>query len=125
MGRSVHTVKKNTKASVVASKEIGQDVNAKKTKYMVMSRDQNAGLNHSIRTDNSSFERVEHFRYMGTNLTHQNYIQEGNKCRLKSQNACCCSVQNLLSSSWLSKNIKVKVYRATVFLLFCMGVKLG
>ena len=62
---------------------------------------------------------------LGTNLTKQNSIQEGNKCRLKSQNACYRSVQNLLSSSLLSKNIKIKVYRTTVFPLFCKGVKLG
>jgi len=43
----------------LASKDIGLEVNADKTKYMVMSRDQNAGRSHSIRTDNSSFERVE------------------------------------------------------------------
>ena len=101
--RSVHTVTKSTEASVVASKEIGLEVNAKTTKYMVMSRDQNPGRNHSIRIDNSSVERAEHFTYLGTNLTNQNYIQEGNKCRLKSQNTCYCSVQNLLSSSFLSK----------------------
>ena len=55
----------------------------------------------------------------------QNSVQEGNKCRLKSQNACYRSVQNLLSSSLLSKNIMIKVYRTTIFLLYCKGVKLG
>ena len=92
---------------------------------MAMSRDQNAGRCHNIKTDNSSFEMVEHFRYLGTNLTNQNSIQEGNKFRLKSQNACCQSVQNRLFSSLLSKNIKFKVYRTTVFPLSCKGVKLG
>ena len=43
---------------------------------MVMSRDQNAGQSHSIKIDISSFERVEEFRYLGTNLKHQNSIQE-------------------------------------------------
>ena len=43
----------------MASKEIGLEVNADKTKYMVMSRDQNAGLSHNINIYNSSFERVE------------------------------------------------------------------
>jgi len=38
----------------------------KKTKYMVVSQDQNAGQSHSIKTDNSSFERVEEFIYLGT-----------------------------------------------------------
>ena len=59
---SVHTIEKNTKALVVASKEIGLEVNADKTKYVVMSRDQNAGRSHDIKTDNSSFERVEELK---------------------------------------------------------------
>jgi len=50
------TVKKNTETLVVASKETGLEVNADKTKYIVMSRDQNAGRNHSIKTGNSSIE---------------------------------------------------------------------
>ena len=62
----VHTVEKNTEALVVAIKENGLEVNADKTKYVVMSRDQNAGRSHSVRTDNSSFERVEEFKYLGT-----------------------------------------------------------
>ena len=49
MPRSVHTVKENAEALVVATKEIGLEVNADKTKYMIMSRDQNAGRSHSIR----------------------------------------------------------------------------
>jgi len=89
---------------VVASKQIGLEVNADKTKYMVMSRDQNAERSHSMKTDNSSFERVEEFKYLGTNLTNQNSIQEEIKNRLKSGNGCYYSVQNLLSSSLLSKN---------------------
>jgi hypothetical protein len=94
LGRRVHTIKKNPETSVIASKEIGLEVNAGKTKYMVMSRDQNAGLSYDIKIDNSCFERVEQSRYLGTTLTIQNPIQEENKCRLKSQNACYHSVQN-------------------------------
>ena len=90
---------------------------------MVMSRDKNSRRSHNIRTDNSSFEMVEQFRYLGTNLTNQNSIQEGNKCRLKSQNACYRSVHNHLSFSLLSKKIKINVYRTTVSPLFCKGVK--
>ena len=97
----------------------------KKTKYIAMSWDQNTGRIHNIKIYNNSFESLEHFRYLRTSLTHQNYIQEGNKCRLKSQNACYRSVKNILSSSLPSKDINIKLYRATVFLLFCKGVKLG
>jgi hypothetical protein len=41
-----------------------------------MSRDQDAGQNHGMKTDNSSIERVEEFKYLGTTLTNQNSIQE-------------------------------------------------
>ena len=54
---------------------------AKVFKYMVMSRDQNAGRSRNIKIDNSSFERVEDFRYLGTALTNQNSIQEEIKSR--------------------------------------------
>ena len=47
----------------------GMEVSADKTKYMVMYRDQNAGQNHSVRIDNSTFERVEEFKNLGTTLT--------------------------------------------------------
>jgi hypothetical protein len=40
----------------VASKEIGQDVNADKNKYMVMSQDVNAGRSHNLKINNGSFE---------------------------------------------------------------------
>jgi hypothetical protein len=70
--------------------------NADKTKYMVMSRDQNAGRTHSIKTDNSFFERVEEFKYLGTTLTSDNSIQEEIKSRLKSAitrcRVCCLPV---------------------------------
>jgi hypothetical protein len=99
-GGSVHIVKENRESLVVASKDIGLEVNADKTKYLVMSRDQNAGRNNSIKIDNSSFERVEEFKYLGTTLTYQNYIQGKIKSRLKPGNACYYSVQNFLSSNF-------------------------
>ena len=46
----------------MVSKEIGLEVNADKTKYMVMSRNQNVGRSHSVKTDNISFERVGEFK---------------------------------------------------------------
>jgi len=56
---------------------------------------------------NSSFDSVEQLRYLGTTLINRNSIQEEIKSRLKSGNACYYSVQNLLSSSSLSKNLKI------------------
>ena len=81
LGGSIHTLKENAEASVAATREIGLEINADETKYMVMSRDQNVGRNHSVRFDNSTFERMEEFKYLGTTLTNQNSIPEEIKSR--------------------------------------------
>jgi len=111
LGGSVHTVKENAEALVVATKEIGLEVNADKTKYMIMSRDQKAGRGHSVRIDSGSIEGVEEFKYLGTTLTNKNSIQEEIKSTLKVGNACYYSVQNFLASSLLSKKLKIKMYK--------------
>ena len=98
----------------MASKETGLEANADKTKYMVVSRDKNAGRSHSMKTDNSPFERVDEFIYLGTTLTNENSIEEEIKSRLKSYNNWHHSMQNLLSSSLLSKNWKIKIYRTVI-----------
>ena len=75
-GESVHTIKENTEALAVVSKETGLEVNADKIKCMVMSQDQNAGRSHNIKIDYNSFERVKQFEYLGTNLTNQNLFRK-------------------------------------------------
>ena len=67
---------------------VALEVNADETKYMVMSRDRNAGRGHIVKIDNSSIERVEEFKYLGTTLTDQNSIQKEIKSRLKLGSAC-------------------------------------
>jgi len=69
----VHTIKKN-RDFVVATKEIGTAANAEKTKYMSMYGEKNVGQKEDTETDNSSFEKVEQFKYLGTNLTNQTSI---------------------------------------------------
>jgi len=69
LGGSIHILKENAESLVAASREIGLEVSADKTKYLVMSRDWNTGRNHSVRIYNSTFERVEEFKYLGTTLT--------------------------------------------------------
>ena len=114
LGGSTHPIKENAEALVVAIKENGLEVNAGETKYMVMSWDQNAGQSHNIKIDNSSYERVAEFKYLGKTWTNQNTIQEEVKSRLKSENACYYSVQNLLSSSLLSINCKIKTHKTII-----------
>jgi len=73
---------------------------------MVMSSDQDTGRRHGIKIDNSSFERLEEFKYWGATLTNQNSNQEEIKSRLKSGNACYHLLQNLLSSILLIRKFK-------------------
>ena len=117
----MRTLKENADALVAATKENALEVSADKTKYLVMSRDQNAGRNHSVRINNSTFERVEEFKYLGTTLTNQNSTQVEIKSRLRSGNACYHSVQNLLSSRLLSKNLKIKIYRTIILPVVLYG----
>ena len=67
-----------------------------------------------MRIDNSTFERVEEFKYFGKILTNQNSILEEIKSRLRLGNACYHSVQNLLSSRLIFKNLKIKIYRSLI-----------
>jgi hypothetical protein len=62
-----------------------------KLKHMVMSRNQNTGRIHKIKIDNKSFERVKQFKYLGTAVTNQNYIQEEIKSRLRKIRECFVS----------------------------------
>jgi hypothetical protein len=124
LGDNTDVIKKNTK-SIDSSKEVGLEVNTEKTKYMLLSRHQNAGQDNDVKIANRCFENVTQFRYLRTTITNQKLIQEEIKGRLNSGNACYHSVQSLLSSRLLSKNIKIKIYTILFCLLFYMSVKLG
>jgi len=116
LGGSIHTVKENAEAVVAAAREIGLEVVADKAKYMVMSRDQNAGRIHSVRMNNSTFERVE-----SINIWEQlQQIKILLRKKLRG-NACYYSVQNLLSSRLLSKNLKIKIYRTIILPVVLYG----
>jgi hypothetical protein len=121
LGGSMRTVQKNAETLIAATKEIGLEVNAHKTKHMTVSRDQNARQIHRMKMDNSSIERLEELKYLGITLTNQNSIQEEVKCRVKLGNACYYSVQNLLSSSLLSKTLKIKIYRNIILPVVLYG----
>jgi hypothetical protein len=68
VGENIDTIQKNTKALLYASKEVGQEVNPEKSKYMLVSVCQKAGQRQSIKIGYRSFENVAKFKYLGTTL---------------------------------------------------------
>jgi hypothetical protein len=82
LGDSVITIKENSETLLEASRDIGLEINAEKTKYMIMYRYPNSGQNQNIRRANESFEKVAKFKYLGTTLTNQKDIHEEIKSRL-------------------------------------------
>jgi hypothetical protein len=83
-----------------------------------------AGQRQNIKVVSRFFEDVAKFvkAYLGITLTDQNCMHEEIKSRLNSGNACYHSVQSLLPSRMLSKNVKVKIFKTINLQLFCMGV---
>jgi hypothetical protein len=74
LGGSEHNIKEKVELLILASKELGIEVNADKTKYTVIYRHQNAVRRQNMKIDNSYFGRVEEFKYLATTLRSQNSV---------------------------------------------------
>jgi hypothetical protein len=121
VGENMDAIKKNTEALLDASKEVGPEVNPEKTKCMLMSRSQKIGQKHSIKIGSRSFEDVAKFKHLVAKLTEQNWMHEEINSRLNSGKACYHSDQSLLSSSLLSRNLEVTIYKTTILPVVLYG----
>ncbi|KAJ4444022.1 hypothetical protein ANN_05811, partial [Periplaneta americana] len=121
LGENPQTIRENTGILLEASKEIGLEVNPEKTKYMITYRDENIVRNENIKIGNLSFEEVEKFKYLGTTVTNINGTREKIKHRINMGNACYYSVEKLLSSSLLSKNLKIRIYKTVILPVVLYG----
>jgi hypothetical protein len=74
VGDNIDTIRKNTETLIDASKAVGLEINVENTKYMLLSRHQNAGQNRDIKLANRSFENVSQFKYLG-----KSKLSAGNK----------------------------------------------
>jgi hypothetical protein len=88
---------------------------------MLLSRYQNAGQNHDIKIANRYLENVTQFKYLGTTVTNQNWIQEEITRRLNSSNACYQSVQNIMFSRLLSKTRKIRIHKIVILPVVLYG----
>jgi hypothetical protein len=89
LGDSVNTIKETSETLLEASRDIGLETNAEKTKYMILSGHTNSGQHQNIRIANESSENVAKFKYLGTTLTNQNDIHDEIKSRLCSRFGEC------------------------------------
>ncbi|KAJ4433913.1 hypothetical protein ANN_16227 [Periplaneta americana] len=121
LGGNPQTIRENTEILLEASKAIGLEVNPEKKKYMIMSRDEIIVRNGNIKIGNLSLEGVEKFKYLGARVTDINDTREEIKCRINMGNACYYSVKKLLSSSLLSKNLKVRIYKTVILPVVLYG----
>ncbi|KAJ4431527.1 hypothetical protein ANN_20125 [Periplaneta americana] len=121
LGENPQTIRENTGILLEARKEIGLEVNPEKTKYMIMSRDKNIVRNGNIKIGNLSFEEIEKFKYLGATVTNINDTREEIKHRINMGNACYYSVEKLLSSNLLSKNLKVRIYKIVILPVVLYG----
>ncbi|KAJ4433807.1 hypothetical protein ANN_16119 [Periplaneta americana] len=87
LGENTQTIRENTEILLEASRAIGLEVNPEKTKYMIMSRDQNIVRNGNIKIGDLSFEEVEKFKYLGATVTNINDTREEIKRRINMGNA--------------------------------------
>jgi hypothetical protein len=118
LGDNIDTVNKNAETLIDASKEVGLEVNTEKTRYVLLSRHQNAGKNYDRKRANRSFENVAQLIYLGITATNQNSIQEEIRRILNSGNAYYHSGQNLLSSRLLYKNVKIRIEKTIILPVF-------
>ncbi|KAJ4429316.1 hypothetical protein ANN_26320 [Periplaneta americana] len=121
LGENPQIFRENTGILLEASKDIGLEVNPEKTKYMIMSRDQNIVRDGNIKIGNLSFEKVEMFRYLRATVTNINDTRKKIKRRINVRNACYYSVGKILSSNLLSKNPKVRIYKTIILPVVLYG----
>ncbi|KAJ4431444.1 hypothetical protein ANN_20042 [Periplaneta americana] len=121
LGENPQTIRENTGILLEASKEIGLEVNPEKTKYMIMSRDENIVRNGNIKIGNLSFEEVEKFKYLGATVTNINDTRQEIRHRINMGNACYYSIEKILLSSLLSKNLKFRIYKTVILPVVLYG----
>ncbi|KAJ4426333.1 hypothetical protein ANN_27147, partial [Periplaneta americana] len=121
LGENPQMIGENTGILHEASKEIGLEVNPEKTKYMIKSRDENIVRNGNIKIVHLSSGEVEKFKYLGATLTNICDTREEIKHRINMGNACYYSVERSLSSSLLSKNLKVRTYKTVMLPVVLYG----
>jgi hypothetical protein len=115
------TTNKIAETLIDTSKEVGLEINVEKTKYMLLSRHQNAGQNRDIKIANRSFSNAPKLKYLGMTVTNKDLTQEKMTRRLNSGNAC---YHRSLSYRLLSKIITIRIYKIMILLVVLYGCQI-
>jgi hypothetical protein len=118
---NIDTINKDIETLIYARKEVGLEINIEKAMYKLLSHPRMQELNWNIIIVNTSSEDVAQFKYFEMTVTNENLIQEESKRILNSGNASYHSVQNLLSSCPLLKNLKIRIKKTIIFSLVLYG----
>ena len=98
LGENLQSIGENTEIFIKASKDIGLEVNSERSKYIITSRQQNVVQNQNIVMENSSFEKVEKFKYLGVTVTNMKDTCKEIKRRIINKgNACYYSLEKMSS----------------------------
>ena len=122
IGDNIRTIERNSDVLLNACKDIGSAVNSGKTKNLEVGGSPAMIANGHIAVGSNSYEKLKTFKYLGLLLTNKNSIYEEIECRHKSGN-CCCSVETILSSQFLSKLLKIKIYKTIILAVVLYGCK--
>lgn len=91
------------------ARKVGLKVNQEKTKYMIVRKDISTPITPHIRINNKEYETVENFKYLGVLINENNQIEPELNARLNSANRSFFSMNNILKSTSVSRNTKIRI----------------
>ncbi|KAJ4446760.1 hypothetical protein ANN_13457 [Periplaneta americana] len=119
-GRRIQDVEEALIALDKETQKLGFKINTKKSKFTSITIRQNDRVKE-VKMRTYKFEKVEKFKYLGATVTNRNDTREEIKHRINMGNACYYSVEKILSSSLLSKNLKVRIYKTVILPVVLYG----
>lgn len=115
LGRSVKYINDTVKDMSEVAEQIGLSINSMKTKYMRNKQESTENMDEiTIKINNQNYERVNSFKYLGTEITSANDIETEIKARLSTANKAYYAFQTLFKKRYISRSLKVQIYKTVI-----------